>query len=72
MDIKSKLNIGELDNIIIYLIIFKDLIPNKANSINIKLADKAFSYLLTTVNIIKITTTALNTDPFAYNINTKL
>ena len=46
--------------------------PNKTTFISIDLANKAFSYLLIVVNIIKITITALSTDPFTYKINAKL
>ena len=31
-----------------------------------------FSHLLIVINIIEVTTTALNTDPFIYSVNTKL
>ena len=72
MDIKSKLNIKELNNTTTYLITLKDLIPNKASSINIKLANKAFSHLLIAADIIEIAITALNTNPFIYNTNAKL
>ena len=53
-----------------YLITFRDLTPNKATSTYTKLANKAFNYLLTRINTTEITT-ALNTDPFAYNTSTK-
>ena len=39
---------------------------------SIKLANKAFSYLLTAVNTTEIVITALSTDSFAYSTNTKL
>ena len=71
MDIKSKLNIRELDNATTYLITFGDLIPNEVSSISIELANKAFSYLLIAVDIIEITITALNTNPFIYSTNVK-
>ena len=54
-----------------YLTTFGDLISNKATSTYTKLANKAFSYLLTIINTIEITTT-LNTNPFVYNASTKL
>ena len=54
----------------IYLITFRDLTPNKTTSTYTKLANKAFSYLLTRINTTEITT-ALNTNPFAYNASTK-
>ena len=54
----------------IYLITFGNLTPNKATSAYTKLANKAFSYLLTTINTTEITT-VLNTDSFAYNTSTK-
>ena len=50
---------------------FRDLISNKATSIYIKLANKAFSYLLNTINTIEIITT-LNTNSFIYNNSTIL
>ena len=71
MDIKSELNIRELDNATTYLITFGDLTPNEASSISMELADKAFSHLLIVVDIIEIIITALNTNPFVYNINAK-
>ena len=49
---------------------FEDLTSDEATSTCIKLANKAFSYLLTTINTTEITT-ALNTDPFVYNASTK-
>ena len=55
----------------IYLIILRDLISNKVTSIYIKLTNKAFSYLLNTINTIEIITT-LNTNPFTYNNSTIL
>ena len=72
-DIRSKLNLKELKQpFITYFTAFKDLIPNKATSISIELANKAFSHLLTAVDIIEIAITALSTNLFAYSINTKL
>ena len=72
MDIKSKLNLKEpvngkeLKSGIIYLIAFKELIPNKAIFINTILANKAFNYLL----ILKdITKSILTTNPFIYILN---
>ena len=53
-----------------YLITFRDLTSNKTTSVCTKLANKAFSYLLTIINTIEITNT-LNTNPFAYNTSTK-
>ena len=50
---------------------FRDLISNKATSIYIKLANKAFSYLLNIINTIEIITT-LNTNSFIYNNSTIL
>jgi hypothetical protein len=73
MDIKFKLNLKELKQpSTTYFITFKDLIPNKATFISIELANKVFSHLLIVVDITKIATTALNTNPFAYSANTKL
>ena len=73
LDIKSELNLKkpingkELKLGTIYLIVFRELIPNKATSISIILANKAFSYLL----ILKdITKPILTTDPFIYTLNT--
>ena len=54
-----------------YLITFRDLTPNEATSTYTKLANKAFSYLLTIINTTEITT-ILNTNPFVYNASTKL
>ena len=51
---------------------FGTLISNKATSISIELANKAFSYLLTAADIIEIAITTLNTDPFIYSVNAKL
>ena len=48
---------------------FGDLTSNEATSTCIELANKAFSYLFTTINTTEITT--LNTNPFAYNTSTK-
>ncbi len=45
--------------------------PNKAIFISIELANKAFSYLLTVINIIEIAITILSIDFFAYSVNTK-
>ena len=50
---------------------FRDLISNEVTSIYIKLANKAFSYLLNIINIIEIITT-LNTNSFIYNNSTIL
>ena len=51
---------------------FEDLIFNKATFISIELANKAFSHLLTVINITEIAITILSTNSFAYNINAKL
>ena len=70
-DIRSKLNLEELKQpFIIYFITFRDFIFNKAISISIKLANKAFSYLLTVVDIIEITITTLSTNFFLYIVLT--
>ena len=72
MDIKSKLNVKEsaigkeLELNTIYLIAFKELIPNKATFISTILANKAFSYLLILKDITKF---ILTTDPFIYILN---
>jgi uncharacterized metal-binding protein len=50
---------------------FRDLTLDKAIFISIELANKAFSHLLTAVDITKITITALNNNPFAYSANAK-
>ena len=73
MDIKSKLNLEESNNKkelklgIIYLIAFRELIPNKVTFISAVLANKAFSHLLTLEDITKF---ILTTDPFIYILNT--
>ena len=51
---------------------FRDFIYNKATFINIKLANKAFTHLLTIVNIIETAIIALNINPFVYSANAKL
>ena len=73
MDIKSKLNLEEPINRkelklnTIYVIAFRELMPNKATFISTILANKAFSYLL----ILKdITKPILTTDLFIYILNT--
>ena len=73
MDIKSKFNLKELKRpFTTYFITFRDLIFNKAIFISIELANKAFSQLLTAVDIIKIAIIALSTDPFIYSITAEL
>ena len=73
MDIKSELNLKEPANGkelklgTIYLIIFRELIPNKVIFINTVLANKAFSHLLILKDITKF---ILTTDPFIYILNT--
>ena len=73
MDIKSKLNLEEsaigkeLKSSTIYLIAFKELIPNKIIFINTILANKAFSHLLILEDITK---PILTTDLFIYTLNT--
>jgi hypothetical protein len=73
LDIKSKLNLKEptnrkeLESSIIYLTTFGELTPNKAISISIILANKAFSYLLILEDITKPTPVI---DPFIYILNT--
>ena len=73
MDIKSKLNLKESTNKkklksgTVYLITFKELIPNKATFISTILANKAFSHLLILEDITK---SILTTDPFIYTLNT--
>ena len=73
MDIKSELNLKEPANRkelklgTIYLIVFRELMPNKATFISTILANKAFSYLLILENITKF---ILTTDPFIYTLNT--
>ena len=51
----------------VYLIAFRELIPNKVTFISTVLANKAFSYLLTLEDITKL---ILTTDPFIYTLNT--
>jgi hypothetical protein len=73
LDIKSKLNLKkptngkESESGTAYLMAFGELIPNKATSISIILANKAFSYLLILEDMTKPT---LVTDPFIYILNT--
>ena len=51
--IRFKLNIKELKQpSIIYFTAFRDLIPNKATSINTELANKGFMHLITAINSI--------------------
>ena len=45
---------------------------NKVTFISINLANKAFSHLLTAVDITEIAITALSTDSFIYSINAEL
>ena len=72
-DIGSKLNLEELKQpFTTYFIAFGDLIPNKATSISIELANKAFSHLLTVVDITEIAITALSTNFFIYSVNAEL
>ena len=72
MDIKSKLNLEEPINRkelklnTIYLIAFRELMPNKATFISTILANKAFSHLLTLKDITK---PILTTNPFIYTLN---
>ena len=73
LDIKSELNLEEstigkeLELDTVYLIAFRELMPNKATFISAILANKAFSHLL----ILKdITKSILTTDPFIYILNT--
>jgi len=49
-----------------YLILFRTLTIDKATSINVELANKAYAYLLTATSIEPTT----ETDPFNYNIIT--
>ena len=71
--IRFKLNLKELKQpSIIYFTAFRDLIPNKATSINTELANKAFSHSLTVVDITEIAITTLSTNPFAYSTNAEL
>ena len=72
INIRSKLNLKELkQSFTAYFIAFKDHIPNKVIFISVKLANKAFSYLLTVVNITEVAITALSTDLFIYSTNAK-
>jgi hypothetical protein len=72
LDIESKLNLKEpinkkkLESSIIYFMVFGELIFNKAISISIILANKAFSYLLILEDITKPTPII---DPFIYILN---
>jgi len=49
-----------------YLILFRTLTTDKATSISIELANKAYAYLLTITSMEPTT----ETDPFNYNITT--
>jgi len=49
-----------------YLILFRTLTIDKATSISVELANKAYAYLLTTTSIEPTT----ETNPFNYNITT--
>jgi hypothetical protein len=72
LDIESKLDLEEPTNRkesesgIVYLTAFGELILNKATSMSIILANKAFSYLLILEDMTKPT---LVTDPFIYILN---
>jgi hypothetical protein len=72
LDIESKFNLKEptnrkeLESGIVYLMVFGELTPNKAISISIILANKAFSYLLILKDMIKPTPI---TNPFIYILN---
>jgi len=49
-----------------YLILFRTLTIDKVTSISVELANKAYTYLLTTIS----TEPTMETDPFNYNIIT--
>jgi len=49
-----------------YLILFRTLTIDKATSISVELANKAYAYLLTTTS----TEPTMETNPFNYNITT--
>jgi hypothetical protein len=72
LDIKSKLNLEkptnrkESESGITYLMVFGELIPNKATSISTILTNKVFNYLLILEDITKPT---LITNPFIYILN---
>ena len=72
LNIKFKLNLKEPANgkelklNTVYLIAFKDLMPNKVIFISTILANKAFSYLLILEDITK---PILTTNPFIYILN---
>jgi hypothetical protein len=72
LDIKSELNLEkptnrkESESSITYLIVFGELIFNKTISMNIILANKAFSYLLILEDMTKPTPV---TNPFIYILN---
>ena len=72
MNIKSKLNLEEpankkkLKSGTVYLIAFRELMPNKATFINTVLINKAFSHLLILEDITK---SILTTNLFIYTLN---
>ena len=72
MDIKFELNLEkpvngkELESGTVYLIAFRELMPNKVTFISVALANKAFSYLLILEDITKF---ILTTNPFIYILN---
>jgi len=51
-----------------YLILFRTLTTDKATSISVELANKAYAYLLTITSMEPTT----ETDPFNYNITTAI
>jgi hypothetical protein len=79
LDIESELNLEEptngkeLELGTTYLTTFRELIPSKATSISIVLANKAFSHSLTLEDMTKpmpATNLMLTTNPFIYTLNT--
>ena len=70
LDIEPRLDLEDSDTqSAAYLTTFRELAPSEATSTSMELANKAFSHSLKAVDTTEITTTALNTDPFAYSAN---
>jgi hypothetical protein len=66
-NLKEPINRKESESSIIYFMVFRELTPNKATSMSIILANKAFSYLLILEDMTKPT---LVINPFIYILNT--
>jgi hypothetical protein len=66
LDLEEPANRKESESSIVYLMAFGELMPNKATSMSIILANKTFSYLLILEDITEPT---LATNPFIYILN---